>query len=596
MTRTIVVLATFLIGVGIGIGVGAIIPYFNIESLPQSTSRQVSKAQSSDSNKPSTNLSALEKQPSSTHLIPPDEQINFGFEGIKRTISRVEAMTRDELIEAISGFGQKDISSGNFYKATIYIERLLSIDPELAMAVLRGHRLFSYSWSTYLLSWAQQDLPSAMNYYDKLDGTNERSEAARGLLKVKGIEESPYLTSLLDELGELGPGLLLQAKLTQLPSDVAFEQALAFLDTGNADQSMMFEVMTRWLEDDFSAMFERLSTMENSSLRQSLMSMAIGSAPSNQGVDLLDLVSRYSQGDSHLLAQAIQKVAEEDPLKALPMAEALAKKSGTMKALQGVVGQWAKEDMTAAIAYVDGLSLSQRRQLYSRLAYRFARESPSDAFHWALSMKNEFEATTDQILTSVYREHPGLVEELLISYPEHDVQAKLQKIIWTSKGQANPGQAVRDYLSDGNNSVSDKMFSTLLGYWQSREPVMAAEFVSQAVLENPEMKNAGRNLSNWYSADPEAVTAWVESLPFGSQPRTEGYLSLVNILSQDSPVRAAEYLSDIPEGKAKESAANKVAHSWFRKAPESFEQMVEALELSEKAAKHMRKHQTGELE
>jgi len=126
--------------------------------------------------------------------------------------------------------------------------------------------------------------------------------------------------------------------------------------------------------------------------------------------------------------------------------------------------------------------------------------------------------------------------------------------------------------------------------------VDAAEYISQVVIDNPEIRNGASGIQQWYRTDPEAATNWVDSLPSGSRPHRDGLNNLVRLINENSPIDAAQYVVKMPEGKQRTSAAHRVAHSWIKNDPETFDQMVGALHLSEKAVAHMRKHQSGELD
>jgi len=520
-----------------------------------------------------------------------------GFDHIKQTLNTAENMSKSELFGYISGLSQMDLSSVRKHSlANIYIERLLSLDSELALAAVRGNKVLAYNWLSYFSSWASQDLAGAMVYYHSLSAFDDKQNAAQILLRLEGIEESEYLPTLLAELGSKGQRGLLQARLSRLPAETAFEEALALIELGNGDRSLMLELVVRWSREDLPSVLARLSTLEESAMRDQLLEMALSNAPATNSVELLELVTRYAGDNSRVMNGVIAKIAKDDPMAALPLAEEIAKSSGNLDVLQGVLGAWAERDISAAFTYVEGLSSAQQNRLYHSLAYKFARESPRDAVLWALTLGDELDSVTSNTLSTISREQPKLLEDMLGTLSKPADQKKLRQAIWTSKGQRNPSKAVEDYLADGSNTTSDDIFSSLLSYWHHTNPVDAAEYISQAVLENPEIRNGASGIRQWYRVDPEAATNWVDSLPSGSRPQRDGLNNLVRLINENSPSEAAQYVVKMPEGKQRTSAANRVAHTWIKKDPETFDQMVGALHLSEEAVVHMRKHQSGELD
>ena len=525
--------------------------------------------------------------------LPKVSKPESGFEQLRDTLASAEVMTRDELIAVLGRFRAGQMSQSDFYTSHIYIERLLSIDAEFALTLVRKSDALSSNWMMYLSSWAEYDLGGAVSYIGLIANRRDRINASRILLSLEGIEDTQYASALLNEVGEEGQAILLKARLKHMPVELAFEEALAFLETGGKDSAILFGIVTRWRGSDLAGLFERFDTLENRALRRRLMRMVVGMVPTVQEEAMLALVMRYAPNDVDLLSQAIANTAEKNPLSALSMAEELAKKSGNIRALQGVLGQWVVHDVDAALSYVAELPMVQKKELSIALGVQFAQHSPEEAVYWALSLEGGLENVTATTLSVVNQYQPKLLEELLDTLSDPASLKKIRKVVWVGRAQTNPAQAVEDYLSDADNSVSDELFSRLLGAWQFKEPAAAAQFVSLVVHENPDIKNGGANLYRWYQADPEAVNAWIDSLPSESRPLFDGVMSLVNNLRGQSPRLAAEYLVKIPESSARASAARRVAHAWFEQEPESFDQMVEALELSEAARSHMRQHQTG---
>jgi|GEM_PF-1880679 len=595
MTRTLIV-AFISLTMGTGLGLTVAPATYTSSSLsfdPKNTSASAIPKPPADET-PIYRSETLATQPLRS---PSAEAAKSGFSLIKQTLIAVEKMSKGDLINYISGIRLVDVSPA--WKNTLvnlHIERLLALDPELAIAAVRGNQFLANRWLPYFSRWASQNLAQAMAYYHSLSTHEDKQSTAHILLRLEGIEESEFLPALLAELGEDGHRSLLKAKLSRLPAEVAFEEALALIDSGHDDQSLIFEIVLRWSWEDFSATLAHLSALEEGAMRLRLLEQAIRNAPANHNEDLLEFITLHTEDKPQLMYAAIAKVASEDPIAALPMAEEIAKNSGSLDALQAVIGAWARRDMGAAFTYVEGLSSGQQKSLYGSLSHTFAKESPREAALWALTLGDELDWVSRNTLYSISSEQPKLLEDMLDSLPKPADQKKLRRAIWTSKGQTNPSKAVADYLADGSNTTSDEVFSSLLSYWHISNPVDAAEYISQAVLDNPEIKNGAGGIQFWYQADPEAATNWVDSLPSGSRPHRDGLYNLVSLLSENSPIEAAQYVVKMQAGKQRTSAANRVAHTWIKKDPETFDQMVGALHLSEKAVIHMRKHQNGELD
>jgi len=595
MTRMLVV-AFLSLATGIGLGLIAA-PATDTPPLPSFNSASANASaisRSFDEEKQIHSNEALVNQPVKLQSA---EVLSSGFYLIKQALNAAENMSNNELFSYISGLRQMDVSSVRKHSlASIYIERLVALDPELAIAAVRGNKILTFTWLSYFGSWANQNLSEAMTYYQSLSAFDDKQKAAQVLLGLEGIEESGYLPILLAELGSKGQRALLQAKLSRLPAEAAFEEALALIESGSGNRSLILELVLRWSSEDLPSALARLSTLEEGAMRDQLLEMAINNTAATNGEELLELVTRYASGNKRVMNRVIAKIAKEDPMAALPLAEEIAKNSGNLDVLRGVLGAWGERDIKAAFTYVEGLSTDQQKTLYHSLAYTYAKESPRDAALWALTLGEELDLVSSNTLSTISREQPKLLEDMLSTLSKPADQKKLREVIWTSKGQTNPSKAIEDYLADGNNTTSDDIFSSLMTYWYHDNPVDAAEYISLAVLENPEIKNGASGVRQWYRADPEAATNWVDSLPSGSRPQRDGLNNLVRLITEDSPSEAAQYVLKMPEGKQRTSAANRVAHTWLKKDPETFDQMVGALHLSEEAVAHMRKHQSGELD
>jgi len=189
MTRTFVV-AFISLAMGTGLGL-SLTPATHTPSSASPSPRFDPKGLNTslislprDDKKPIHNSEALTIQslkPQSAGIV------KSGFSFIKQTLIAVEKMSKSELLTYISGIRLADVSPA--WKNTLvklHIERLLALDPELAIAAVRGNQFLANRWLSYFSSWASQNLAEAMTYYHSLSSYDDKQNAAHTLLRLEG--------------------------------------------------------------------------------------------------------------------------------------------------------------------------------------------------------------------------------------------------------------------------------------------------------------------------------------------------------------------------------------------------------------------------
>lgn len=513
---------------------------------------------------------------------------------LREAIDLAEKSTADELealIEQTTPIYPYALPMGTL---SIYIESLISLDPYRALNFVRTTDQMGSYWIQYLHSWGMQDPGGAIDFFHSIRDPDLKKLAGQILLNMEKIDTSGRMNEVIVALGKTADKFLKSRLLSKITPEEALEELLL---SGSSPQDQYMDVrlvLSRWVQRDPNALFARLSLIEDAAQKNRFMDSAISVVLQKDSTLALDLLDTYAPGNIKLIKTVLQKISKESPSQAIPLLEEYTKKTGNSDLLRTLITNWVRHDSGSALAYADQLPLSQKREAYSSISYVFARNSPEEAIEWALSLDKDFSRAKQRVLSTLASSHPTLAESTLNSINDpSDKEFLLGEIIKT-KGRLDPKGALEllkagHDLQQSEQKIHKSIYHSILSRWTNEDAVSAAKYLSDNPFDYPKLTGATELTRTWYNADPVATTTWVESLPSGTEVKTEAVYSLATSTAKADPAKAAKYAMTLPKGGMRSSAILEIAYEWVHGAPEEFDLMVEALNLDERSADHLRK-------
>lgn len=148
---------------------------------------------SSQSSQPSRSNIQIEKPPEDGNpkakisLSEKDSADSSQLDRIRAAIDLAESSTADELELLIGKYTPIFPHAPPYGAINIYIERLLSLDPNRALSAVRAtHQMKGY-WFQYFHSWGMQDPGGAIDYFHSIQDLKSKNRVGQVLLTLEGI-------------------------------------------------------------------------------------------------------------------------------------------------------------------------------------------------------------------------------------------------------------------------------------------------------------------------------------------------------------------------------------------------------------------------
>lgn len=238
------------------------------------------------------------------------------------------------------------------------------------------------------------------------------------------------------------------------------------------------------------------------------------------------------------LRQLGREMAADDLPKALEMAKGLKNEDDKLAFFQGVMTSWGAQNPQAAAEYAQTSFLPgglQSEALTIALG-QWGGQSPRAAYIWA-----------EENLSGPLKDEG--INSLVGSWVKY-----------------NPTDAANWYEQTGQTNFG--LLTSLAGTWAKNDPAAAAKWVDQ--LPNDKNKEIGQVAvaGSWAAKNPEEAAKHYEpvlSTTAAAQPPTTA-INLATVLADiwgtTNPSAAASWVSQLPEGPARQEAAGTLASVW----------------------------------
>jgi len=274
-----------------------------------------------------------------------------------------------------------------------------------------------------------------------------------------------------------------------------------FKDISDIHQKTLFEaLLRRWTKLDEQGAFQYVNSLEDGEIKW----------------DAITVVAEViAPADPQFLAQSILF---------MPVGHS----SGIL--IHALVNAWSQTDAKSALAWAEQLPEgSDKQEALVTIRFQLASQDP--------------EAAAEQVA----------------HLAESDSTSALIAAIAGHWAVSNPSKAI-EWASTLGESDKTLAMGNVMGVWARRDPVAAANYVSQ--LPGGEIQNeAARSvISSWAKQDPQATAAWVLEFPAGDL-RDHGINVLVTDWNMSAPEKAQDWVLSLPEGAAQDAAFKSFAES-----------------------------------
>ncbi len=287
------------------------------------------------------------------------------------------------------------------------------------------------------------------------------------------------------------------------------------------------------LQSALSLLASMPKSQDRDSLRQQLY--AAWAATDPNAAWKAALADPLDKNTGLLLAAVAGALAKTNPAAAIELAMSLGMGGKRSSVMNWVFIEWAKVDVSAAIAYANAHPEQPvEGYLFSQGLSRLAEKDPLKAANLAIAFKDNFKRS-------------GLLSSLMGTWVDRDPAAALK---W-AQSQSNP-------------QLREDATAAAVGAWAKAEPAAALAFVQ--TIDDAETRSSAfkKAWGDWFKNNPEAATAYVatikdekllEGISFHFGYNTEGL----------SPKERAALLARLPEGKTKEGIYRTLTDNHIRK-------------------------------
>ena len=317
-------------------------------------------------------------------------------------LAYIDQLAPGDFEAAIAKFRGLGITESRFSEYAMLLTAWSQVDPTAALAYAKANTRSGFAATTILSSWAATD-PDAAIRWAQANHT--------------GTDANPYLAGIIRTLGATDP-VRASDLLTGMPRSP---------ERGEALDAMLPHVLAQGTD----AARAWISALTDDSLRNGSM------------------------------MRAADQMAQTDPK---GTADWLVANPGeaTKRSLDNVLGVWAANDQTAAVAYFQALP---------------AGESRSNALRGVIS--------------AVASDNPTAAATMLDRYPADVTDGTLQSFVWHSFG-SDPALALNYVGRITDPGSQERMYSRTLDNWLNRDPAAAQAWMQQNTL--PE--NVARQFQN----------------------------------------------------------------------------------------------------
>ncbi len=232
-----------------------------------------------------------------------------------------------------------------------------------------------------------------------------------------------------------------------------------------------------------------------------------------------------------LLEQASHMTYTEHPERSLPLALAMPEGASRTERLSDLLGQWAKRDPSAALAWLRGHDepgvAAASSAAHAEILGTIARDEPATALaEWkALPEGATKQAALTPIATAWAQTDPGAALQWLGEQEAAYKQRSFHDALIYSWAQKDPLAALR-WAESQPKEMQTAWLGALAGTWQEKAN-RAATADLYAQIQEPALRSSTlmTHLLEWLGKDPAAAKTWLESHDALSPEQTAALLA-----------------------------------------------------------------------
>lgn len=243
-----------------------------------------------------------------------------------------------------------------------------------------------------------------------------------------------------------------------------------------------------------------------------------------------------SQEDQDVVISGLSaSLASEDPKKAAALAAALPPTAASVNALTTVASQWAYKNPEEAIAWAATLETEKARQDATAAALtQWANSDPEKAASASASLadENARRAAREKIAATWAQKSPAEAERWATALPEADRYSALASV-WNASAKDDPAKAAAS---------------------------LAANLPAASAIDSANTSlaaSASTIATSWVNQNPQAAAAWATQLPAG-KAQESAMAAIASEWANTDTMAASTWINQLPTGRARDEAAGKL--------------------------------------
>lgn len=512
-------------------------------------------------------------------------------------------------------------------RLTVLMSRLLSLEPTAAAAKLSELNNSVSQLQPVFEDWARAQPERALRLLPGIPDARMASTVAVTLVEGGGYSQEAYATveSALPPSIEVTE-FWLSALRSHVRSDP--DRALA-VATGISDARLRHKalrtVASGWPLDRLEDATRLSPAIDDPRLARMFRFALLDRLAKDDPERAIQYVANAGRGEFenwNALQAAIGELAQENPTRALEMAEEIPRPFGDALR-QAALSNWADEDPLGALAYVEALPVSRQQQSFRQaVAAGYAMADFDAAWAWAQNLQPSSDDVVAAVLAARARTAPADALRRVDALPREARTQALQNIVITTATTGDPAEIARSLVAISDGPAKEQAIALLGQFWAQTNPTAAVDwFIEQGANLAPSAFNQiGQQLgqvdpqaakqmtsripasareawvtgvaSGYSATDPDGALQWVSA--FEGQPGYDAAVSqLIPYLVKKDPVAAGRLIGSIETPAYRANATITTASQWATQDPATAARWSEA--IAEEATRSSAVGQVGQV-
>jgi hypothetical protein len=442
-----------------------------------------------------------------------------------------------------------------------------------------------------ITAWAGEDPDAALAYVQRLPADHPVQEVLPAIAGQLASSDPKAALSLAMTLTDARRrSATIQSVLTRWAQD-DFEAALAYArsEEGEAFRSAESAIIIGLAGRDHERAFDLAGDIDDKAQRDSLMQRILVNwaikDPSG-AVEQMDAMDTGTWGDSVRL-QAARSLVSRDPLLAMKAIEGIENDSRRVSGLKQVVWSWARDDASAALAYVGTLADDElvatlqakvlevmaetdlasavahatalpegegRLTAVRSLAKQWSRIEPRAAVDWYMDNAETDPSVADTLKSMLqswawnqengYEESAEWIVAQGTDWPDDVLDVLIERL---ARADVDAALAYAKSLpnTESGNALRTKAYEMAIREMARVDGGRAAELVGAAGLSTLSAVVVNEVVFNWAGQNPAEAAAWVETFPSDSSLRSMAVSDVYYQWSRTDSAAAREWMQSM---------------------------------------------------